>query len=123
MILADTSVWIQHLRTGDTRLVGALDEGRVCIHPFIIGELACGNLQNRAELLELLGHLPPASVAADAEALLFLEQHALMGRGIGFADVHLLASAALTGATIWTHDRRLAAVATELKLAAVPTAP
>jgi predicted nucleic acid-binding protein len=123
VILADTSVWIQHLRTGDTHLVDALEAGRVCIHSFIIGELACGNLQSRAELLELLGHLPPASVATDTEALLFLEQHALMGRGIGFVDVHLLASAALSGAALWTHDRRLAVVATELKLASAPAAP
>ncbi|MES2359038.1 MAG: PIN domain-containing protein [Gemmatimonadota bacterium] len=117
MILADTSVWVQHLRSGDTRLVDALEASRVCIHPFIRGEIACGNLKNRAELLELLGHLPPATVATDAEALAFLQRHRLMGRGIGFVDAHLLASAALSAATLWTHERRLAAVATELKLA------
>jgi len=118
VILADTSVWVQHLRSGDTRLVDALEAGRVCIHPFIKGEIACGNVKNRTELLELLGHLPSATVATDAEALVFLERHKLMGRGIGFVDAHLLASAALSAATLWTHDRRLAAVATELKLGA-----
>ena len=117
MILADTSVWVQHLRSGDTRLVGALEAGRVCIHPFIRGEIACGNLKNRAELLGLLAHLPPSGVATDAEAMVFLERHKLMGRGLGFVDAHLLASAALSAATLWTHDRRLAAVATELTLA------
>jgi len=117
VILADTSVWVHHLRSGDTRLVGALEAGRVCIHPFIVGEIACGDLKNRAELLGLLGHLPPATVATDAEARAFLERHKLMGRGIGFVDAHLLASAALSAAALWTHDRRLAAVATELKLA------
>jgi predicted nucleic acid-binding protein len=117
VILADTSVWIQHLRASDRRLIDALEASRVCIHPFVIGEIACGNLQNRTELLELLAHLPSASVASDAEALVFLEQHALMGRGIGFIDVHLLASAALSAAALWTHDRRLAVVSTELGLA------
>ena len=117
MILADMSVWVQHLRSGDSRLVGVLEASRVCIHPFIVGEIACANLKNRAELLELLGHLPPATVATDAEALAFLERHKLMGRGLGFVDAHLLASAALSAAALWSHDRRLAAVATELKLA------
>jgi len=117
VILADTSVWVQHLRSGDTRLVGALEASRVCIHPFIRGEIACANLKNRTELLDLLGHLPPATVATDAEALVFLERHKLMGRGIGFVDGHLLASAALSAAALWTHERHLAAVATELKLA------
>ena len=117
MILADTSVWVYHLRSGDTRLVDALEASRVCIHPFIVGEIVCGDLKNHAELLKLLRHLPPATVATDAEALVFLERHKLMGRGIGFVDAHLLASAALSAATLWTHDRRVAAVATELKLA------
>ncbi|HEY5088272.1 MAG TPA: type II toxin-antitoxin system VapC family toxin [Gemmatimonadaceae bacterium] len=117
MILADTSIWIQHLRVADPRLVDALEANRICIHPLVIGEIACGNLRNRAELLELLARLPGVSVATDTEALEFLEQHALMGRGIGFVDVHLLASTALSAAQLWTHDRRLAAVAIELSLA------
>ena len=114
MILVDTSVWIQHLRTGDLRLGEELNRGRVCVHPFVIGELACGGIAHRAEVLELLGHLPGVTVATDDEALAFLERRALMGRGIGLVDVHLLASAALTGVRLWTRDRRFAGIATEL---------
>jgi predicted nucleic acid-binding protein len=88
------------------------------IHPFVLGELACRNLCNRQEVLELLGNLPPAPVATDTEAMDFIEQRALMGRGIGYIGVHLLASVALAGsARLWTRDRRLAAVAAELEMA------
>ncbi len=116
MILADTSVWIQHFRAGDKRLTEALDAGSVCVHPFVIGEIACGNLRNRAEVLDLLGRLPMVAVATDEEALAFLERRRLMGRGIGFIDVHLLASVVLDGSTVWTNDRRLAVVAAELSV-------
>ena len=86
-------------------------------HPFVIGELACGNLRNRREVLALLGRLPSAPAATQAEALAFLERRRLMGRGIGFVDVHLLASAVLAApARLWTLDRRLAAIARELEL-------
>ena len=92
--------------------------GRVLVHPFVIGELACGNLKNRREVLDLLARLPAAPVATHAEALDFLERRSLMGRGIGLVDVHLLASAALASpARLWTRDRRLATVAAELDLA------
>lgn len=87
------------------------------MHPLVLGELACGNLRNRRELLDLLGRIPLARRASDAEALAFIDLRALMGRGIGLIDVHLLASAALAAARLWTHDRRLAAVAAELDLA------
>jgi predicted nucleic acid-binding protein len=118
VILVDTSVWVDHLRAGNPRLVTELDGGRVLTHPFVIGELACGTLRNRREVLDLLSRLPSAPMATHAEALDFLERRALMGRGIGFIDVHLLASAALaTPATLWTRDRRLAAIAAELSLA------
>jgi len=117
VILADTSVWIDHLRAGDPGLASILDAGRVLMHPFILGELACGNLRNRGPLLDLLGKLPRAPVATEAEALGFIERYALMGRGIGYIDVHLLASAALAGtARLWTRDTRLAAAAGELNL-------
>ena len=117
MILVDTSVWVDHLRANNARLATELDGGRVLAHPFVIGELACGTLRNRRDVLELLSRLPSAPVATHAEALEFLERHALMSRGLGFIDVHLLASAALaTPATLWTRDRRLAAVAAELSL-------
>jgi len=118
VILVDTSVWIDHLRSGEPLLVAALEGGRVMMHPFVLGELACGNLANRSEVLELLGGLPAALTATDPEALEFIERRTLMGQGIGYIDVHLLASIALSGdARLWTRDRRLAAVATELDLA------
>jgi hypothetical protein len=118
MILVDTSVWIEHLRKGSTVLSARLDEGQVLMHPFIIGELACGNLKNRAAVLRLLRDLPATPLASDPEVLGFIDRRKLMGRGIGYIDAHLLASVALTGtARLWTHDKRLAAVAAELKLA------
>jgi predicted nucleic acid-binding protein len=117
-VLADTSVWVGHLRAGDATLSALLDENLVLVHPFVIGELACGNLRNRTELLALLGELPHATGATQAEALLFIENHRLMGRGIGYVDAHLLASVALLGdARLWTLDRRLAKVASELGVA------
>lgn len=117
MILVDTSVWVDHFRSGVVRLAQELEAGQVLAHPFVIGELACGNLQNRREVLDLLGRLPSVPMATHAEALGFLEARSLMGRGIGFVDVHLLASAALaTPARLWTLDGRLSAVATELHL-------
>ena len=118
MILVDTSVWVDHLRDGAPALAAVLEQGSVLMHPFVLGELACGNLKNRGEVLRLLGDLPAAPVATDPEALNYIERSALMGRGIGYVDVHLLASAALAGAArLWTRDKRLAAVAADLKLA------
>jgi predicted nucleic acid-binding protein len=118
MILVDTSVWIDHLRQGDPALATALQSSQVLMHPFIVGELACGNLKSRAEVLTLLAELPGAPVASHEEALGFIERRDLMGRGIGYVDVHLLASVALAGtARLWTRDKRLAAVASDLALA------
>ena len=118
MILVDTSVWVDHLRDGTPALAAALEQCRVLTHPFVLGELACGNLKNRGEVLQLLGELPAAPMATDPEALDFIERRALMGRGIGYVDVHLLASVALAGtAQLWTRDKRLAAVAADLELA------
>ncbi len=118
MILVDTSVWIDHLRKGAPALAAALEESRVLLHPFVLGELACGNLKNRGEVLRLLSDLPTAPTVTDLEALGFIERRALMGRGIGYIDIHLLASATLAGtARLWTRDKRLAAVAAELGLA------
>ncbi len=115
MILADTSVWVDHLRVGDPRLAETLDRAAVFAHPFVIGELACGRLRNRGEVLGLLRRLPAVPVATDDEALRFVEARRLMGRGIGWVDVHLLASSVLSGGVrLWTRDRRLAAVAAEL---------
>jgi predicted nucleic acid-binding protein len=121
MILVDTSVWIDHFREGIPALAAALEQDIVFTHPLVVGELACGNLDNRAEVLALLDRLPQAPLASDAEALGLIERRVLMGRGIGYIDVHLLASTALThGARLWTRDRRLASIAAELDLGLKP---
>ena len=118
MILVDTFVWIDFLRVGNDKLAGLLNAIQVLTHPFIVGELACGNLRNRTEVLSLLAALPQAAAATDAEVLFLIERHGLMGRGIGYIDAHLLASAALSSpAKIWTGDKRLAALAAELGVA------
>lgn len=118
MILADTSVWIDHLRRSDRQLSAALAANVVLVHPFVVGELACGALPNRATLLAELAALPQAPVVAHAEVLGLVERSALCGSGIGWIDVHLLASALLAGhARLWTRDRRLHAVAEELGIA------
>lgn len=120
MILVDTSVWVDHLHGGDQGLAEALDGGQVLMHPMVLGELACGTLRNRATVLDLLSNLPLAPRATDAEALALIERRALMGRGLGYIDVHLLASVAVAGtARLWTRDKRLAAAAVELALAFV----
>jgi predicted nucleic acid-binding protein len=114
MVLVDTSVWVSHLRATDTELVSLLAAEKVACHPFVIGELACGNLANRQEILALLQDLPPATTAQDHEVLSLIEARRLMGRGIGLVDVHLLASALLSPMPIWTRDRRLREAAVEM---------
>ena len=116
MILVDTSIWILHLRSVGSGLGSLLSEGTVMCHPFIIGELACGRIANRSEILSLLGALPMPLVAEPSEVLSFIENHHLMGRGIGFVDANLLASAAITGVPMWTSDRKLRTIAKELGL-------
>ena len=118
MILVDTSVWVDHLRTNDKALIALLDTGAVLAHPFVIGELALGNLRQREIVLNALSDLPHASVATDVEILHFIDRHTLFGRGIGYIDAHLLAAVQLTtGAELWTKDKRLHGVAVELGLA------
>ena len=115
MILVDTSVWVDHLRRGDARLIALLESASVLIHPFIIGEIACGSLADRETVLELLQDLPTAAVADPDEVLVFLDRHRLHGKGLGYVDMHLLASAALTaGIKLWTRDKRLHGVAQTL---------
>lgn len=115
MILVDTSVWVDYLRNGDKTLAQLLTQGQVCIHPMIIGELACGNLQNREQLMGLWHNLPAVNMASHSEALFFLDSHKLMGKGIGWVDLHLLAASQLTSNTqLWTRDRRLAHIAETL---------
>ncbi len=117
MVLVDTSVWVHHLRAGNSALEALLLDAEVVCHPFVIGELACGNIANWKEILALLHALPAVPVITQGEFLHFLESHSLMGTGIGFVDVHLLGSARLARVPLWTKDRRLQEAATELKLA------
>lgn len=116
MILVDTSVWIDHLRTGRADLSQHLESASVLIHPFVIGELACGNLQRRTEILNLLAALPHAPLADHVHVLTLIDTHQLPGRGLGWVDVHLLASALLCGAKLWTLDKPLRKTAAALQL-------
>lgn len=115
-MLVDTSVWVDHLRRRSATLVALLEQAQVWTHAFVVGELACGNLAQRHKLLSALTALPHAPVAGHDEVLAFLENHRLMGRGLGWVDVHLLASARLARLPFWTLDKRLAALATALQL-------
>lgn len=120
MILVDTSVWINHLRAGHERLAALLDAGEVLGHPFVLGELALGNLPRRDPTLRALRRLPQPAVASDEEVLNLINRQSLFGRGIGYVDVHLLAAVRLTpDARLWTGDRRLKSVAAELGVAAL----
>jgi predicted nucleic acid-binding protein len=116
MVLADTSVWIEHFRHGHPSLASHLSEGLVLMHPFVSGELACGNLKDRAVILSDLHALPAAKLASNAEVLKLIEDRRLWGRGLGWIDVHLLTSALLSNCRFWTLDTRLARAATELGL-------
>jgi len=107
MVLVDTSVWVSHLREMNTDLVRLLDDGEVACHPFIVGELACGNLNKRTIILSLLEALPTVATVEHAEVMTFIESRKLMGKGLGYVDVHLLASAVLSELAIWTLDKRL----------------
>jgi len=120
VILVDASVWIDHLRADDERLTALLDGEEALGHPFIMGELALGNLRQREVVLRALRRLPQATVASDQEVLRLIDRQALFGRGIGYVDAHLLAAVRLTAdARLWTRDRRLQSVAAELGLAAM----
>lgn len=120
MILVDTSVWIDHLRLNDERLAKWLRAGQVLAHPFVIGELALGNLRNRETVLDALKDLPRAMLASDDEVLRFIEQSGLFGLGIGYIDAHLLAAVRLSpGASLWTRDKRLLAAGIRLGLATI----
>ena len=117
MILVDTSVWIDHLRFVDEGLVSILESGQVVNHHFVTGELACGNLRNREEILKMLKSLPQVLTATEAEVLYFMELHQLMGHGLGYIDCHLLTSTALTPSTqLWTRDKSLKEAANFLNL-------
>jgi len=117
MILVDTSIWVDHLQSGNEGLVALLDSSQVSMHPFVLGELACGNLHQRTEILALLKDLPQATMARDEEVLFVIEQHKLMGKGIGYVDAHLLAASLLNSNTrLWTRDKRLSTLANKLNI-------
>lgn len=117
MLLVDTSVWIDHLRKGDDALAKALQDDAVIMHPHVLGELALGNLRDRSAVLSLLRNLPEAVVATEDEVQTMIEEQSLFGRGIGYTDAHLLAAVRLTPEThLWTRDKRLGAVAIDLRL-------
>jgi predicted nucleic acid-binding protein len=117
VILVDTSVWVQHLRRGEDRLARLLLDGQVASHAFVIGELALGSLNRRRKVLGFLAELPAARTVRHEDAFDLIERRDLSGRGIGWVDVHLLASALVERMSLWTHDRRLAAVASQLEIA------
>ncbi len=119
MILADTSVWIDHLRNGNGALVERLNAASVLMHPFVLGEVAMGQLRQREVVVAALSGLPRTAVATDSEVLEFIQMHALFGRGIGYVDVHLLAAVRLTAtASLWTLDKKLHVIAGEFGVAA-----
>ncbi len=115
MVLVDTSIWIDHFRAANARLRELLEGGDVLIHPFVLGELSCGNFRDRRRALDMLAKLPKTVPATEEEARAFIERRLLYGRGIGYIDVHLLASAVLTDqCVLWTGDKRLRDVAGDL---------
>jgi len=118
VILVDTSVWIDHLHSGDPELAALLQDCHVLAHPWVTGELALGHLSRRSEILGLLHNLPQAMASTDVEVLTLIDNHQLFGLGIGYVDAHLLAATMLTtGARLWTRDKRLAAAAAQRGLA------
>ncbi len=114
MVLVDTSVWISHLRDGNSELENLLINAEVICHPFIVGELACGNIRNRTEILSLLHNLPIVDVIDHSEILFFIENNQLMGKGLGLIDIHLLASAILADSQLWTMDNNLEKLSSKL---------
>ncbi|MCB1151825.1 type II toxin-antitoxin system VapC family toxin [bacterium] len=118
-VLVDTSIWVDHLRASDPELTSLLEEGAVVVHPFIVGELACGHLRRRDEILRLLQALPAVTMAGQDEVLHFIDANDLPGQGLGWVDMHLLASARLSGVALRSRDRALARAARRL---GIPTA-
>lgn len=115
MILADTSVWVHHFRHGSERLEALLESGAVAVHPFVLGELACGTLAKRTETLSHLRALPHVEALNDDEVMRFVESARLWGSGVGWVDVHLLAAAKLAGVTLWSLDAALTRAAGRMK--------
>ena len=116
MVLVDTSVWVEHLRRRDSKLAKLLADGEVLCHPFVIGELACGSLRARREILALLAALPSLETASNDAVLEFIERQRLSGKGLGWVDLHLLAACARARVALWTLDKRLGRSAAALGL-------
>jgi predicted nucleic acid-binding protein len=116
MVLVDTSVWVSHLRHGNPKLQEMLQEGKVVSHPFIIGELTCGKISNRVEIISLMQSLPMLDIVEHEELLLFIEHNKMMGTGLGFVDVHLMAAAILAGIPLWTQDKKLRQACSRLSI-------
>jgi hypothetical protein len=124
VILVDTSIWVDHLRLGDGVLVALLNSGSVLGHPWIVGEVALGNLAHRDEIIGLLQGLPQATLATDSEVLTLIQKESLSGAGIGYVDAQLLAATRLSSdARLWTRDKRLSAVTDRLELGFQPAGP
>ena len=119
MLIVDTSVWIDHFRNSNSELISALESGIVVMHPHIIGEISLGNIKQRDLVLNLLMDLPVAEVANESEVFDFIENNRLYGIGIGYVDVHLLASACLSNCLLWTLDKSLSSAASKLKILSV----
>lgn len=117
MILVDSSIWIDHFRKAEPKLVELLGKEAVVVHPYVLGELACGTLRQRKEIISLLHALPQALKVDDDEILFFIEERRLFGRGIGLIDIHLLASCLIGEHQLWTKDRRLKAIAGTMQIA------
>ena len=116
MVLVDTSLWVDHLREGNARLEAELNEGTVVCHPFIVGEIACGTIRNRKEILSLMQSLPMAETVEQNEVLQFIEHNKLAGKGLSYVDIHLLASAVLTRVPLWTLDKKLKQASVKLRI-------
>jgi len=115
-VLVDTSVWVDHLRKNDENLGSLLQQGLVACHPFIIGELACGGIKNRSEILELLSDLPSTDLLEHQEIMDFIEYRKIMNKGLGYVDVHLLGSALVSETPLWTFDKALKKIAKQLDI-------
>jgi len=116
MILADTSVWVDHLSRGNEVLQANLRRNEIVTHPFVCGELACGSIKDRARVLTLLRALPAATVAESDEVFVLIETNRLWGLGLGWTDVNILASALISRVRLWTFDKQLALAAQHLKV-------
>ena len=116
LILADTSVWVRHFRNGEEHLIELLDQGLIACHPFIVGELACGSLKNRQEIIQLLEALPRVNTLDHSEVLWLIESRNLMSQGIGYVDTHLLGAALVSNTPLWTLDKSLQNLAEQLNI-------